>query len=485
MRLSSLTAGLAVSHSGEGDPDISALTADSRAVGQGALFAALPGLRHDGAAFVADAVARGAAALLISEGARMTPAPIPVVISRQPRLTLSQLAARFYSRQPETIVAVTGTSGKTSVASFVRQIFSSLGHRAASLGTLGVVVGDEERYGALTTPDPVELHRQLEGLAADRVTHLALEASSHGLDQFRLDGVRLAAGAFTNLSHDHLDYHGTRAAYLAAKLRLVNAVMPQRAAFVVDRGSDAGAAFWAAGEQRGMRVITIGQHGRDICLKSRERLAHGQRLMLAGTCGEADVLLPLVGDFQAANALVAAGLAIAVGEAPARVFAALETLKGVKGRIEKVGSVNGAAVYVDYAHKPDALDNVLDALRPYARGRLVVVFGCGGDRDAAKRPVMGEIATRKADLVIITDDNPRSEDPALIRAAILQGAPGAREIASRGEAITSAVDGLMPGDILVIAGKGHETGQIVGAQLLPFSDHEAARLAIAARGGQS
>ena len=487
MRLSTLIAGLATSRSGGGDPDIRDLTADSRSVSHGSLFAALPGARHDGAAFVEEAVSRGAAAILISEPglSSLTPPPVPVLVSRQPRLTLSQLAARFHPRQPATIVAITGTSGKTSVASFARQIFAALGHRPASLGTLGVVVGEEERYGSLTTPDPVALHRQLDELAGDNVTHLALEASSHGLDQFRLDGVRLAAGAFTNLSHDHLDYHRTPEAYLAAKLRLVSEVMPASATLVVDASSEAGAAFNAAAERRGMRVLTLGAKARDIRVTSRKRLAQGQRLAIAGCYGTAELLLPLVGDFQAANALVAAGLAIAVGEAPARVFASLEALKGVKGRIERVGGVNGAAVYVDYAHKPDALDNVLDALRPYAAGRLVLVFGCGGDRDKAKRAVMGEIAKRKADIVIVTDDNPRSEDPSLIRAAILQACPGAIEIGSRRQAIARAVEALMPGDILVIAGKGHESGQIVGDQVLPFSDHEAARAAISARGGQA
>ena len=487
MRLSTLIAGLATSRSGGGDPDIRDLTADSRSVSHGSLFAALPGARHDGAAFVEEAVSRGAAAILTSEPglSSLTPSPVPVLVSRQPRLTLSQLAARFHPRQPATIVAITGTSGKTSVASFARQIFAALGHRPASLGTLGVVVGEEERYGSLTTPDPVALHRQLDELAGDNVTHLALEASSHGLDQFRLDGVRLAAGAFTNLSHDHLDYHRTPEAYLAAKLRLVSEVMPASATLVVDASSEAGAAFNAAAERRGMRVLTLGAKARDIRVTSRKRLAQGQRLAIAGCYGTAELLLPLVGDFQAANALVAAGLAIAVGESPARVFASLEALKGVKGRIERVGGVNGAAVYVDYAHKPDALDNVLDALRPYAAGRLVLVFGCGGDRDKAKRAVMGEIAKRKADIVIVTDDNPRSEDPSLIRAAILQACPGAIEIGSRRQAIARAVEALMPGDILVIAGKGHESGQIVGDQVLPFSDHEAARAAISARGGQA
>ncbi|MBX9617563.1 MAG: UDP-N-acetylmuramoyl-L-alanyl-D-glutamate--2,6-diaminopimelate ligase [Hyphomicrobiales bacterium] len=487
MRLSTLIAGLATSRSGGGgDPDISALTADSRSVSHGSLFAALPGGRHDGAAFAQEAVSRGAAAILISEQglSALTPQPVPVLVSRQPRLTLSQLAARLYPRQPATIVAITGTSGKTSVASFARQIFSTLGHRSASLGTLGVVVGEEERYGSLTTPDPVALHCQLDELAGDNVTHLALEASSHGLDQFRLDGVRLAAGAFTNLSHDHLDYHRTSEAYLAAKLRLVNEVMPVSATLVVDCSSAAGVAFEAAAERRGIRVLSLGAKGRDICVTSRDRLAQGQRLAITGRYGAAEILLPLVGDFQAANALVAAGLAIAAGEAPERAFAALATLKGVKGRIEHVGSVDGAAVYVDYAHKPDALDNVLDALRPYAAGRLVVVFGCGGDRDSAKRAVMGEIAARKADVVIVTDDNPRSEDPALIRAAILKTCPGALEIGPRGEAISHAVDCLRAGDILVIAGKGHETGQIVADRVLPFSDHEAVRAAISVRGGQ-
>jgi len=482
MRLSSLIDGLALHLVGDGDPDIIGLTADSRKVKPGFLFAALAGVKLDGQAFIADALAKGAVAILAAEPPRQQ-VGVPVLVASEPRLALSLLAARFFPRQPDTIVAVTGTSGKTSVASFCRQIFLMRGHSAASLGTLGVVVGETENYGSLTTPDPVDLHRALDDVAGQGVTHLALEASSHGLDQHRLDGVRLSAGAFTNLSHDHLDYHLTVEAYLKAKLRLVEDLLPKGASLVVNQDSEASAAFIAAAERRGLAMIRVGEKGRDLRLVARERLPDGQALRLSGRFGEMSLRLPLVGDFQTSNALVAAGLAIAVGEPASDVFGALQRLKGVKGRLDKVGAVAGAAVYVDYSHKPDALDNVLSALRPYARGKLVVVFGCGGDRDAGKRPLMGRIAAEKADRVIVTDDNPRSEDPAAIRATVLAAAPGAREIGSREEAINQAVSELQAGDILVIAGKGHEVGQIVGNQVLPFSDHEAARAAIRSRGG--
>lgn len=482
MRLSALISGLDLGRHGEGNPQITHLTADSRQVVPGSLFAALPGSRQDGLAFIPEALARGAQALVVGH-VPSEALNVPILHAANPRRALAQIAARFFPRQPQTIVAVTGTSGKTSVASFARQIFGAAGHLSASLGTLGVVVGDRETYGSLTTPDPIELHRLLDQLAQDGVSHAAIEASSHGLDQFRLDGVRLAAGAFTNLSRDHLDYHLSEEAYLKAKLRLVDEVLPSDATMVVEADGAASEAFITATKRRGLKLISVGQRGEGLRLLARERLPQGQNLHLAGCFGEVRLNCPLVGDFQVANVLVAAGLALGVGITSKIVFSSIERLAGVKGRVERIGAVDDAAVYVDYAHKPDALANVLQALRPYTQGRLIIVFGCGGDRDAGKRALMGEIAIKSADLVIVTDDNPRSEEPAKIRAAILAAAPGALEIGSREEAIRASVDMLRAGDVLVIAGKGHETGQVIGKKILPFSDHDIGRAAILARGG--
>jgi UDP-N-acetylmuramoyl-L-alanyl-D-glutamate--2,6-diaminopimelate ligase len=479
MRLGDLLGPEARLAAGSPEAEITGLTADSRKAGPGMLFAALPGAKTDGARFAAEAAARGAAAVL---AARPPPDGVPtevaLVLADRPRRALALMAGRFFGRQPQTIVAVTGTSGKTSVASFARQIFAHCGYAAASLGTLGVVAPGRAAYGALTTPDPVELMRTLAELAREGVTHVALEASSHGLDQERLDAVELTAAAFTNLSRDHLDYHPSVEAYLAAKLRLVRDLLPPGRTMVVNADGASAEAFVAAAAERGCPLFSVGERGEDLRLLGRRRTPGGQHLSLGGPFGRAEVDLPLAGDFQAANALLAAGLALAAGAPPARVLAALQRLEGVDGRLDKVGETNGAAVYVDYAHKPDALENVLTALRPYTTGRLVALFGCGGDRDPGKRPIMGEIATRLADAVIITDANPRSEVPAAIRAAILAAAPGAREIGDRGQAIRTAVRELRPGDVLVVAGKGHETGQTVGAVTLPFSDKEAVRAAL-------
>lgn len=478
-RLSALARAAGLVPLGAADPEVTTLTADSRKAGPGTLFAALAGTKTDGARFVADALARGAVAVLASRPPDALPDGVGLILTDEPRAALARLAAALHAEQPETIVAVTGTSGKTSVAAFARRIFAAAGHRAGSIGTLGVIAPGRDGYGSLTTPDPVELHRTLADLARDGVTHVAMEASSHGLDQHRLDGVRIAAAGFTNLSRDHLDYHPSVEAYLAAKLRLVTDLLPAGRPVVVNADGAGAQAFLAAAEARGLPVISVGETGATIRLIGRERLPGGQRLSLDGPWGRAELLLPLVGDFQAANALVAAGLALAAGVPLPTILTALERLEGVPGRLDRVGEIRGAAVYVDYAHKPDALDNVLAALRPYTAGRLVVVFGCGGDRDAGKRPIMGRIAVEAADVVIVTDDNPRSEPPAAIRAAIMAGAPGAREIGDRAQAIRTAVAELGAGDVLVIAGKGHEPGQIVGDVVLPFSDHEVARSAIA------
>jgi UDP-N-acetylmuramoyl-L-alanyl-D-glutamate--2,6-diaminopimelate ligase len=468
---------------GVADVPVAGITADSRRVQPGWLFVAVPGTKADGMGYVADAAARGAAAI-IGEG--MAPADLPagVAYARVPdaRRALALVASRFYPVQPDTIVAVTGTSGKSSVADFTRQLFAALGRRSASLGTLGVMTSDGLAYGSLTTPDPVTLHETLDRLSTDGISHLAMEASSHGLDQRRLDGVRLAAAAFTNLGRDHLDYHPSLEDYLQAKLRLFDTLLePGRPAVINADGAYADRVI-AAATARGQRVLTTGRAGEAIRLLDVRPDGFNQRLRLeAAGAGIVEVLLPLAGDFQVENALVAAGLVIAAGEDPADVLGALAGLEGVPGRMERVGEVSGALCIVDYAHKPEALAHVLDALRPFATGRLVCVFGCGGDRDRGKRPIMGGIAAEKADLVIVTDDNPRSENPAAIRAEIMAAVPGAREIGDRAEAIRVAIQGLQAGDVLVVAGKGHETGQIVGDRTLPFSDHEVIRAAIAER----
>jgi UDP-N-acetylmuramoyl-L-alanyl-D-glutamate--2,6-diaminopimelate ligase len=454
------------------------ITMDSRAVTRGDVFVAMAGSKADGSAFAAQAAAAGAAAIV---GERMPPAlPQDTLFVQVPnaRRALALAAARFYRRQPATIAAVTGTSGKTSVAAFTRQIWAALGHAAASIGTIGVVTPQREVYGSLTTPDPVALHRTLAELAGEGVTHLAIEASSHGLDQHRLDGVRVAAGAFTNLSRDHLDYHPTVEHYLKAKLRLFEALVMDRGTAVIDVDHEHAQAVLAVAQARGLKLITVGRNGGGIRLRESAIDGFAQKLTVEHAGESTSIKLPLVGAFQVENALVAAGLAMATGGEPGAVFASLASLKGAKGRLDLVGERNGAPIFVDYAHKPDALAKALEALRPYVQRRLVVVFGCGGDRDAGKRPLMGEIAAKAADRVIVTDDNPRSENPAAIRAAILTAAPGASEIGDRREAIRSAVASLEDGDVLLIAGKGHESGQIIGDRTLPFSDHEAVETAL-------
>lgn len=458
--------------------DITGLTADSRTVDAGDLFAALPGTKADGARFIGAAVAAGAVAVLAGRDAEANVA-VPVLRVDNPRRAFARAAARFVGQQPETVVGVTGTSGKTSVASFARQIFSAAGKRAASLGTVGVVSPAGERPGALTTPDPVALHRLLGELADEGITHLALEASSHGLDQHRLDGVRFAAAAFTNIGRDHLDYHSDPEAYFAAKLRLFAELLPEGAPVVVDADRPEAARVLEIAQQRGLPRLTVGQRGETIRLDAAEPDGFGQRLTLTAGSGTRDVFLPLAGAFQVSNALVAAGLAIATGVPVDDALAALGELEGARGRLELAGRTGaGALVFIDYAHKPEAIETALAALRPFAQGRLAIVIGAGGDRDRGKRPLMGAAATRHADLVYITDDNPRSEDPAVIRAEIMAAAPGATEIGDRQAAIEAAIDTLEPGDILLVAGKGHETGQTVGDRVLPFSDHEVVATAL-------
>ncbi len=466
--------------------DIHGISADSRTVKAQFLFAAVPGNKADGLAFLPQALTAGASAVMAE---RAPPDPLPDHVAfvevANVRRALALAAAKFFPRQPATIAAVTGTSGKTSVAAFTRQIWQRLGHAAASIGTIGLVSPKRTVYGSLTTPDPIALHRQLDEIARDGVTHLVFEASSHGLDQYRLDGVRVRAGGFTNLSRDHMDYHPDAAHYLAAKLRLFRDLVAADGTAVISADHDCSQAVIDVARGRGLRILAVGSKGdgagEGIRLIEAEIDGFAQNLVLEHRGRRRAVRLPLVGEFQIENALVSAGLAIGTGGNPDQVFEALEHLEGAKGRLERVGERNGAPIFVDYAHKPDALAKALQALRPYAKRKLVVVFGAGGDRDAGKRPLMGAIAAENADSVIVTDDNPRSENPDLIRSAILSAATGANEIGDRAEAIRAAIAGLQPGDALLIAGKGHETGQIVGDRILPFSDHDAVAAALAPR----
>ncbi len=462
--------------------EIAAVTADSRSVTPGALFAALPGTRADGTRFVPEAIKKGAAAILVPFEATLPPdTTAPVIRAPDARRALALMAARMYPGQPETAVAVTGTNGKTSVVEFTRQIFTALGRRAASLGTNGIVKPDGGRYGALTTPDPVALHQMLAGLAAEGVTHLAFEASSHGLDQRRVDGVRITAAAFTNLGRDHLDYHADIEDYFSAKLRLFEVLLPPGGPAVINADDPRAEAVEAAARRRNQQIFSVGRAGKALTLEGLEPEGFGQKLRVRHNGTVQEVRLPLLGAYQASNALVAAGLAIATGENPKDAIDAVATLRGVNGRLDVVGQMEDGLVVVDYAHKPEALEAALLALRPFAKGRLICVFGCGGDRDRGKRPIMGRIAVTHADVVIVTDDNPRSEDPASIRAEILADAPGAIEIGDRRAAIQAAIDMMQPGDLVLVAGKGHETGQIVGETVIPFSDHDAVREALAHR----
>ena len=472
-----------VSLRGSGEVEIGGLSLDSRRVRPGDLFAAIPGTRTDGARFVAEAQRAGAAAVL-GDMAAVAATELPALVAADPRAALARIAARFYGRQPATVVAVTGTSGKSSVAVFTRQLWSGLGLRAASLGTLGLQTSDEAGDGSLTTPDAITLQRIAAELASEGVEHLALEASSHGLDQHRVDGLRLAAAAFTNLSRDHFDYHGSPAAYYAAKRRLFAELLPHGAAAVLNADVAEFADLRGLAAQRGLRLLDYGAAGNALRLLRRTPTAHGMELEVELLGRRHGFAIGLVGAFQASNLLAAAGLVLAGGAAVEAVLPLLATLRPPPGRMQLVARhASGAAAFVDYAHKPEALAKALEALRPHTAGRLVVVFGCGGDRDAGKRPLMGEIAARHADAVVVTDDNPRSEAPAPIRAQILAAAPGAVEVGDRGEAIRAAFAGLRAGDTLLVAGKGHETYQLVGDQVLHFDDAEVVRAAALASGG--
>ena len=473
------------------DVRVTGLAVDSRDVRDGFLFAALPGSRVHGGEFVQYALRMGAGAILTDrEGARIAAAEIaeagcPVVVAEDPRQALAYAAALWFGLQPETVVAVTGTNGKTSVATFTRQLWQATGLPAVNIGTTGVA-GDLSLPLAHTTPEPITLHRALAEIAEAGIDHAAMEASSHGLDQRRLDGVRIAAAGFTNFTRDHLDYHGTMEAYFAAKAQLFERVLPEDGTAVVNLDDPRGAEIVAMAEARGCDLLTVGRsEAAALRLLSQRFDATGQDLRFSWNGVARQVRLDLVGGFQAGNALVAAGLCIATGSVPAEIFAALSRLTTVPGRMQLAARrANGAAVFVDYAHTPDALRTAISALRPHVMGRLVVVFGAGGDRDRGKRPKMGQAVAELADIAIVTDDNPRSEDPAAIRAAVREGCPEAAEVGDRAEAILRGVDALEPGDALLIAGKGHETGQTVGTTVYPFDDVEQASVAVAALDGR-
>lgn len=458
------------------DPDITGITADSRQVRGGFLFAALPGSKGDGSSYIGDAITHGAGVILAPRGTVLPDDAEDVVLitDENPRRKFAHIAAAYYNRQPETIVAVTGTSGKTSTVSFTQQLWHLNGIKnCASLGTLGTRGPNIRKYGGLTTPDVQALMAELADLSAGGITHLAMEASSHGLDQYRLDGVNLKAAAFTNLSRDHLDYHPDMDHYFTSKVRLFAELLPQDGIAIIPGDDEWGQKLLPLVDRK---TIVL---GRDIRVNKLEAVPHGQVIGLTAFGKSYHVDLPLVGDFQVRNALTALALAVATGAEVDTSVKHLESLRKIEGRLQLVeGHAEGAGVYVDYAHKPGALETILKTLRPHTQGRLICVFGCGGDRDPGKRPMMGHIASELADVVIVTDDNPRSENPADIRRQILAAAPGAIEIGDRRLAIRDAIGMARAGDVVLIAGKGHETGQIIGDKVEPFDDVVEARNAI-------
>jgi len=484
LRLSRLAAAAGLALPGDGDRDVTGFAIDNRKVAPGNVFGAFEGLTFDGEQFIPAAVAAGASAVVARPDAKVEGSAH--IADPLPRRAFARLAAAFYAPFPETVVAVTGTNGKTSCVEMVRQIWRMAGHRAASMGTLGITSHDETAFTGMTTPDIVTFLATMSGLAREGVSHAAYEASSHGLVQFRNEGLPVAAGAFTNLSRDHLDYHAGMEDYFAAKMRLFDEVVAPGGAAVIwsdDEWSD-----WAIShvKARGLRLLTVGEKGETLRLLSREPGLLGQVLTLEHGGERRSVKLPLIGAYQAANALVAAGLVLATGGDPARTFDALARLQPVRGRLERAAlNAAGAPVYVDYAHTPDALSAALDALRPHAEGRLIVVFGAGGDRDTGKRAPMGATAAG-ADVVIVTDDNPRGEEAAAIRAMVREGCPGATEIGDRREAIAAAIAQAGPGDVVLVAGKGHEQGQVIGSGqsrvVLPFDDVAVARELAGAQG---
>jgi UDP-N-acetylmuramoyl-L-alanyl-D-glutamate--2,6-diaminopimelate ligase len=469
---------------GDAAVEITGLASDSRKVRPGDLFAALNGTKADGSRFIGEALSKGAVAVLGGPTLLEAPPAAPLLIAADPRRALALLAARFHGRQPRHIAAVTGTSGKTSTASFVRQLWTALGHRAASIGTLGIEAPGREPNAALTTPEPIELHRALAELARDGIEHLSIEASSHGLDQRRLDGLRIQAAAFTNLARDHYDYHGGPEAYLAAKRRLFDTLLEPGATAVLNADVPEFALLTELSTGRGLRVIDYGRGAGALRLLRVAPAGSGQEIEIEALGHRHAFASRLVGSFQAHNLLAALGLAIGCGEDLGALLPHLSNLAAPPGRMQLAAHhPSGAPAFVDYSHKPEALQQALQSLRPHTSGRLLVVFGCGGDRDAGKRPLMGEIAVRHADRVFVTDDNPRSENPAAVRAAILAAAPGAIEVGGRAQAIRMAFAELRAGDALLVAGKGHETYQIVGDRALPFDDAEVLRRCAQEAGG--
>jgi len=458
----------------EDDSDVTGFALDHRKVVRGNVFGAFRGEKFNGEDFIEGAVRNGAIAIVARSEARVE--GVAHIADAEPRRRFATMAARFYGPYPETIVAVTGTNGKTSTVEMTRQLWRMAGHRSASIGTLGVTTADDQVKTGLTTPDIVTFLSNIAGLRRMGVDHVAYEASSHGLDQYRAEGVPLKAVAFTNFSRDHLDYHPTMEAYFEAKMRLFDEVA----------GNDCAAVIWAddpksqevadRAASRGLNLLTVGENGDTIRLVSRKPTPLGQQLVVAHDGGEHKLMLPLIGAYQVNNVLTAAGLVLATGGDWRETLSGMGRMSPVRGRLERaVISRSGAPVYVDYAHTPDALEAAIAALRPHVEGRLITVFGAGGDRDVGKRGPMGAAAVRGSDIVIVTDDNPRSEDPALIRSAIMAEAPSAIEIGGRREAIAEAVQMAQSGDIILLAGKGHETGQIVGSQVFPFDDAEVAR----------
>ncbi len=480
MRLADLAAG------GDRAVQVTGFAIDHRKVAPGNVFGAFQGAAVNGEDFIPAAIAGGAVAVVASEGAQVEGALH--IASDNPRKAFAKLAARYYQPVPATVVAVTGTNGKTSCVEMTRQIWRICGERAASIGTLGVTTPDGSISTGLTTPDIVTFLANMTGLAREGVSHVAYEASSHGLSQYRNEGLAVAAGAFTNLSRDHLDYHGDMESYFAAKMRLFSEVVSESGTAVIWADDAWSARAADVARARGLKLFSVGEAGDGIRLTARKATRLGQELTLEHDGAAYAVQLPLIGAYQVANALTSAGLALATGGEPARVFDALARLQPVPGRLERAAiTATGAPVYIDYAHTPDALCAAISALRPHAAGRLICVFGAGGDRDSGKRALMGEAAMAGADLVIVTDDNPRGEDAAAIRAQVLQGAPDALEIADRREAIAAAIGQAASGDIVLVTGKGHEQGQIFGRgdamRILPFDDVSVARECAAALAG--
>lgn len=458
----------------DSDSEVTGFAIDHRKVVPGSVFGAFKGALFDGENFIGPAIERGAVAVIARPEA---PSPsVPLIADDQPRRLFAELAAKFYAPFPETVVAVTGTNGKTSTVEMTRQIWRMSGQRSASIGTLGVTTSDDQVSTGLTTPDIVTFLNNMAGLKRMGISHVAYEASSHGLDQHRCEGVPLAAAAFTNFSRDHLDYHETMKAYFEAKMRLFEELLPQGRPAVIWTDDPKSGEVIDRAQRRGLQVLTVGRKGEDMRLVEQLPTALGQSVVLEHAGKSHRLALPLIGAYQASNVLTAAGLVLATGGSWSSTFSAMQRLAPVRGRLERaVISRSGVPVYVDYAHTPDALEAAIAALRPHVEGSLITVFGAGGDRDQGKRPQMGAVATRLSDVVIVTDDNPRSEDPARIRTEIMAGAPGATEVAGRREAIAEAIRIAREGDIVLVAGKGHETGQIIGDKVLPFDDALVAR----------